>query len=274
MSHVDLHIHSFYSDGTSAPQELVSLAADAGLAAFSLCDHDTVEGIAPCLEAAAASGIEVIPGIELSAEYGQREVHILGYFIDPSHVGLLEQLAVLKSNRIERVHKIIAKLNELGVHLEADQVFALSPRGVVGRLHIARALVKKKHVGTTYEAFGRYLGDSAPAFVLGFKITPARAIALVREAGGVPVLAHPYSIRDNAYIEELVGAGLAGIETYYPEHSQSMSNFYRDIALQHGLIMTGGSDFHGGAKPDVKMGCVQVPYEVVAQLKAARREAA
>lgn len=272
MPHVDLHVHSLYSDGTSAPQELVNLAVAAGLSAFSLCDHDTVEGIAPCLEAAQGKAVEVIPGIELSAEYGQREVHMLGYCIDPSNAELLEQLSVLKSNRIERVHRIIAKLAELGVHLDADTVFGLSPQGVVGRLHIARALVKEKHVATTYEAFSRYLGDNAPAFVLGFKITPARAMALIRAAGGVPVLAHPYSIRDDAYIEELVAAGLAGIETYYPEHSQSMSNFYRDIAVQHGLIMTGGSDFHGGAKPDVKMGCVRVPYEVVTQLKAARRE--
>lgn len=271
MKYADLHVHSQYSDGTSTPAQLISMARVAGLDAFALADHDTVEGIVPCFGAAEGTGIEVIPAIELSAEYGQREVHILGYCIDWENAQLLERLAFLKTNRVERVHRILDKLHSLGVDLEPDAVFSLSGAGVVGRLHIARAMVKKKIVSTTYEAFQKYLGDSAAAFVLGFKLAPAEAMSLIRQAGGVPVLAHPYSLRDDAYISELVAAGLKGIETYYPEHSQSMSNMYRDIAVQNGLIMTGGSDFHGSAKPDVPMGCVKVPYDVVDDLKRAAR---
>lgn len=270
MRYADLHTHTCFSDGTLAPDKLVQAAGKAGLSALAVADHDSVAGLEQAEDAGRKYGIEVIPGIEFSAEYEGKEIHILGYFLDYRHPGLLGQLEVMKQNRIRRVFRILEKLKEAGVELDAESVFRISSGGTVGRLHIARALVKEGKVRSTGEAFQRYIADHGPAFVLGFRFSPAEAISLIKQARGVPVLAHPYVIRDDGVINEVIRLGIMGIEVFYPEHTQSVTNYFAGLARKHNLVATGGSDYHGAGKPGVELNCMKVPYQVVGELKAAR----
>lgn len=267
----DLHLHTLFSDGTYTPEELVKKSAKVGLSAISVVDHDTIDGILPAVMAARAEGIEVIPGIELSSDYEGLEVHILGYCFDPESNDLKSKLALLRQNRIERVYKMVDKLKGLGIKLEAQAVFDIGGEGTVGRLHIARAMVNDGVVRSTAEAFQKYIGDKCPAYVCGFRFSPLEAIKLIRDIGGVAVLAHPYLLRSDELIRQFVGFGIMGLEVYYPEHTQSMINLYLELAKEYNLLVTGGSDCHGKAKPDVKIGLVRLPYRLVEKLKAASR---
>src|SRR3989338_7212470 len=215
MKFADLHLHTVFSDGTYTPSQLVSESLKAGVCAVGVVDHDTVSAIVPCIEAAADVGLEVIPGIELSAEFEGAEVHILGYFIDYRNVVLLKQLESLRKSRVERIYKIVEKLKTAGVSLNPDSVFSISASGTVGRLHVARALVKEGVVSSIFEAFQKYIEDEGPAYVLGFKFSPAEAIKLIKEFGGVPVIAHPYVLKSDDLILEFIKHGLMGIEVYY-----------------------------------------------------------
>jgi predicted metal-dependent phosphoesterase TrpH len=228
-----------------------------------------VDGITPAMEESAGR-VEVLSGIELTAEYSGLEVHVLGYLIDHCQPRLKERLASLKLDRIARVHKIIAKLNELNIRLDAEAVFKLTGMGTVGRLHIARAMVEAGIVGSTFEAFQKYIGDKCPAYCLGFRLSVIDAIQLIKDAGGVPVLAHPYIFHNDGLIEEFIKSGIMGLEVYYPEHSQSMINYYLTLAKEHDLVVTGGSDCHGKAKPQVSIGTIKLPYALVEKLKAAK----
>jgi len=266
----DLHLHTNYSDGTYSPGELVAQGKKAGLSALAVVDHDTIEGVVPCIAAGEDDGLEVLSGIELSAECDNLEVHILGYLIDYRDERLKERLEVLKKNRVERIYKIAQKLQDMGVNLNPEAVFEISGKGTVGRLHVARAMLKEGLIGSTYEAFQKYIGDKCPAYVLGFRFSPQEAIKLIKDAGGIPVLAHPYSISDDKLLFKFIGYGLMGLEVYYPEHSQSMVNFYLDIAKKNNLLVTGGSDCHGAAKPEVRIGSMKIPYELVEKLKEAK----
>ncbi|MFA5345100.1 MAG: PHP domain-containing protein [Candidatus Omnitrophota bacterium] len=270
MKFADLHLHTLFSDGTYTPEELVSNALRKRLSAIAVVDHDTVSGVGEAIEAAKGSGLEVLSGIELSAEYNNQEIHILGYLIDYRKKSFLEKLESLKNNRVERVYKIVAKLNSLGVNLDPKSVFALAGDGTVGRLHIARALVKDGFAGSIYEVFQKYIGDNGPAYVLGFRFSPKDAIEFIKDAGGVSVLAHPYALKNDGLILEFVKLGLRGLEVYYPEHSQGMVNFYLELAKKNNLLVTGGSDCHGKAKSEVRIGSVKVPYELVEKLKEAK----
>ncbi len=269
MRSADLHTHTICSDGSFTPEELVNEAVNRDLAAISINDHDTVAGILPAVKSGKELGIEVIPGIELTSEYEGIEIHILGYFIDPENPALTEKLASLREYRVSRIYKIAEKLNGLGVRLKPEDVFDLSVGGTVGRLHIAMAMVKRRLVGSLAEAFQRYIGDRGPAYVSGFRLPPQEAIALIRGSGGIAVLAHPYLLQRDDLIPLFIANGIRGIEAYYPEHSQGQVNFYLDLAQKNGLLVTGGSDFHGKGKPDIKLGLVRVPYELVEKLKAA-----
>lgn len=271
MRYADLHLHTVFSDGTYSPAELISAGAGAGLAAIAVVDHDSVGGIALTMEEGARSGIEVIPGIELTAEEEGCEIHILGYLIDYASQPLLEKLEVLKRNRIERIYKILEKLKDkMGVTLRPEAVFGIAAKGTVGRLHVAQAMVREKIVGSVFEAFKKYIGDKSPAYVLGFRFSPREAICLVREAKGIAVLAHPYSLGRDDFIPRFVKDGLMGIEVYYPEHTPGMTSFYLEAAKKYGLLVTGGSDCHGSAKPEVRIGSVKIPYELVEKLKDAK----
>ncbi len=270
MPFVDLHLHTTFSDGTLSPAELVRQAKDVGLSAIAVVDHDTVFGIEPSLEAGQKQRVEVLPGIELTVENQGREIHLLGYLIDYQNQKLKEQLAVLHQNRIERIHKITLKLKKLGVNLEPEAVFKISQKGSPGRLHIARAMVAEGLVSSIYEAFHKYIGDKGPAYVAGFRISPGEGIGLIKAVGGIPVLAHPYTIGDDEMIPRMVDLGLMGLEVYYSEHSPAQTSNYLKLAKKFGLLLTGGSDFHGAAKPNTKLGVVKIPYELVEKLKEAK----
>ena len=267
MKFADLHLHTLYSDGTYSPEELIRQAKKAGLAAIAVTDHDTVEAIPLVIEAAQGE-IEIIPGIELTAKYETLEIHILGYFLDYKNEELKQALAGLKENRVERAYKILEKLKELGLDLDPEAVFGIAKGGIVSRLHIARAMCNQGLVGSIPEAFQRYIGDRSPAYVLGFKYSPQEAIALIKDNGGIPILAHPYLLKSDDLILQLIKAGIMGLEVYYPEHTQGMMNFYAELVAKNNLLATGGSDCHGDAKSNIKIGSIKIPYELVEKLKA------
>jgi predicted metal-dependent phosphoesterase TrpH len=270
MGFADLHVHTVFSDGTCTPDELIREAGKAGLCALSVVDHDSISGIEPALAAARSVSVEVIPGIELTTELDNTEIHMLGYLFDYTDPVFLSRLAQLQEIRIERVYKIVKKLKLLGVDLDPQAVFEISGTGTPGRLHIARAMVKGGFVSSVGEAFQKYIGDRSPAYVLGFRFSSFDAIDLIKKVGGIPVLAHPYILGNNGMIPQLIDHGLMGLEVYYTEHSQSHINYFLDIARRHNLLVTGGSDFHGCAKPDVPLGVIKIPYELVEILKKAK----
>ena len=260
MKFADLHLHTLFSDGTYTPEELILAAAKQDLSAIAVVDHDTVDGLDPVIEAAKAKDVEILPGIELTAEYDGLEIHILGYLIDYKRKDLLEKLGFLKKNRIERIYKIVDKLKALGVGLEVQEIFDIAKQGTVGRLHIARAMVAKGCVSSIQEAFQKYIGDRCPAYVCGFRFSPMEAIKLIKDVGGISVLAHPHSLNRDELIPQFIDYGLRGLEAYYPEHTQSMINFYLSLAKKFNLLVTGGSDCHGNAKPEAKIGSIKIPY--------------
>jgi len=271
MKFADLHLHTIFSDGTYTPQEIISEVVHTGLSVISVVDHDTVSGIGPVIEAAKIKDIEVLSGIELSAEYDGLEIHILGYLIDYERQDLREKLEFLRKNRIERIYKILDKLKDMGVRLEPEAVFDIAKQGTVGRLHIARAMVKQGSISSTHEAFQKYIGDKCPAYVCNFKFSPQDAIKLIKAVGGIPILAHPYSLNRDELIPQFINDGLMGLEVYYPEHTQAMINFYLGLAKKYNLLVTGGSDCHGNAKPEVKIGLIKIPYALVEKLREAQQ---
>lgn len=270
MRYADLHLHTIFSDGTYTPKQLVQEAKGVGLSVIAVADHDNVDGIAPTIEESLSKKIEVIPAIELSAESDGGEIHILGYLIDYNNKQLKEKLAFLRRNRVERIYKMVDKLTSLGIHLKPESVFALAEDATVGRLHLARAMLKEGLIKNTSEAFRRYIGDRSPAYVCGFKLSPMAAINLIRNSGGIPVLAHPYLIKDEKLIPQLIKNGLMGLEVYYPEHSKPTIKHFLKLAKKFNLLVTGGSDCHGKAKPEVKIGSIKIPYDLVEKLKKAK----
>jgi len=265
--YADLHVHTLQSDGTYTPERLIKEAAERDLSAIAITDHDTVGAIPQALIEARNTELEVIAGIELTAQHENKEIHILGYFINYQDQELLEKLELLQKNRIERVYKIIENLEKLGVELKAEDVFEISGKSTVGRMHIARALVKEGWVGSFSEAFRKYIGDNSPAYVLGFRLSVQEAIKIINDAKGVAILAHPYILHNDDLIKEFTGYGLQGLEVYYPEHSQSMVNFYLNLAKELNLLVTGGTDFHGSAKPEIKLGMIKIPMELVEKIR-------
>jgi 3',5'-nucleoside bisphosphate phosphatase len=273
MKFADLHLHTTFSDGALSCEELISRAGNAGLSAVAICDHDTVAGVAQAKEAGIKNNVEVISAVELTAEHEGAEIHLLGYLLDCNSRPLLEKLEILKKNRIDRIYKISERLKkEMDIVLDPERVFSLAKRGTVGRLHVAQAMVKAGLVNSVHEAFNKYIGDRRPGYVSGFKLSPLEAINLIKSTGGVPVLAHPYTLRRDELIPEFVKMGLMGLEVYYSEHTQGMINFYLDLVKNYGLLATGGSDFHGETKPEVKLGAIKIPYELVEKLKDAQKQ--
>lgn len=273
---LDLHLHTTYSDGSLPPAEVVVRAHKAGVSALAITDHDSVDGIPEAMEAGARLGIEVIPGIEISSRLGDIEVHILGYFLDWQDPVLHRRLEEIRETRHKRNPQIIAKLNELGFPLTYEEVKAIAGGGVIGRPHIARALMEKGYVQTAKEAFERFLADGAAAYVPRELPEPPEAIALIRAARGVPVLAHPSWLdRDRIYkiCEQLKNVGLMGIEVHYSTHRPDQTAQYLETARHLNLLVTGGSDFHGVTKPDIEVGLgrgtLNVPDKLLEPLKTA-----
>ena len=263
----DLHLHTTFSDGTFAPEDVARRAKRAGLAAVSLTDHDTVGGCERMAAACAEQQVEFIPGTELTADLEGIELHILGYFINPRHAPFLAALDHFQDVRVQRIRDIAAKLNALGLPLDAEAVIRAANCRTPGRPHVARALVEAGHCATFDEAFERFLKKDRPAWVPKFKVTAAEAIRLIHEAGGAAVLAHPVLNRCDHLIPALVAAGLDGIECFHTKHSTSDSARYQALARQHGLLVTGGSDCHGLNKGKPLIGTVKVPYALVEPLR-------
>ena len=268
MKFADLHLHTQFSDGTFTPEELAGHGSRLGFAALALTDHDTVEGCARMAAACTAAGIEFIPGAELTAEYNDTELHILGYFLDTHNPKLLAEIAKFQAVRQNRIREMVARINEMGVPLEADTVFALANCKSPGRPHVARAMVKAGLVSHLDEAFERFLKKNRPAWVPKKKVSALEAIELVHQAGGLAVMAHPGLNRTDEIIPALVNVGLDGIECFHTKHSPSTSEHYLQLAAQYHLLVTGGSDCHGLSKGKPLIGTVKLPYENVAKLKA------
>lgn len=274
--YVDLHTHSTASDGTFSPRELVRHAKKSGLRGFALTDHDTISGITEALEEAGTVGIEFIPGVEISVQFSS-EMHILGYFNEGSVHNVENLLEKLVYCRNERNPQMLQKLNSIGVQLSWEEILEESCGGLVARLHFAKALVRKGHVATTREAFERYLSPGKPAYVAKDKLSPEEGIGAIIKAGGVPVLAHPILLRikmesvERLICERLKTAGLMGIEAVYVENTQEETESLKDIAKKHGLLITGGSDFHGDNKEWTKIGIgrgnLKVDYRLFEELQ-------
>jgi 3',5'-nucleoside bisphosphate phosphatase len=270
MKFADLHLHTYFSDGTFTPEELAGHGARLGFAALALTDHDTVEGCARMAAVCVAADIEFIPGAELTAEHEHTEVHILGYFLDVQNRTFLSEIARFQAVRQQRIHEMVARLNEVNVPLEADSVFALANCKSPGRPHVARALVKAGLVGSLDEAFDRFLKKNRPAWVPKARVSALESIGLIHQAGGLAIMAHPGLNRTDEIIPALVDAGLDGIECFHTKHSTAMSERYLEIAEKFNLLITGGSDCHGFSKGKPLIGGVKLPYEHVEKLKAAR----
>jgi len=268
MKFADLHLHTNFSDGTFSPEELVGHGARFGFAALALTDHDSVEGCARMTAACVTVDIEFIPGTELTAEYNDMELHLLGYFLDTQNKKLLSEIAKFQIVRQNRIHEMVACINQLGVPLKADDVFALANCKSPGRPHVARALVKSGLVANLDEAFERFLKKNRPAWVPKAKMSALEGIELIHQAGGLVVMAHPGLNRTDEIIPALVDAGLDGIECFHTKHSLAMSARYLEIADKFNLLVTGGSDCHGFSKGKPLIGTVKLPCEHVEKLKA------
>ncbi len=240
---IDLHTHSNASDGELTPAELVRLALERGLTTIALTDHDSVAGIDAAQHAARGTALEIIPGVELSADVPQGEVHVLGYFVDWRAADFEAMLEKFREGRYGRAEKMARKLTALGAPVSFERIKEIAGDASIGRPHVAQALLEAGHVATVTEAFDKYIGRNGPAYVERFRLTPEDAVALILRAGGVPVLAHPREV--TGWVFPLVKAGLLGLEVHYGMYDDATRAELARLARQSGLIATGGSDFHG-----------------------------
>ncbi|MBX3335163.1 MAG: PHP domain-containing protein [Nitrospira sp.] len=276
MSRLDLHLHTTHSDGSCTPTEVIGLAHQAGVTALAITDHDITSGIPEAITAGEQYGIEIIPGVEISSLMGSSELHILGYFLDWQDTDLNQRLKSLRDSRHHRNPQIVDRLQRLGIDITYDEVRALAGSDSVGRPHIARALMNKGVVTSAKEAFDRFLGDGKAAYVPRELPSPADAIRWIKEAHGLAVLAHPTWVKlaDQPLAElirRLKADGLDGMEVYYSTHAARQTREYLSLAQQLGLLVTGGSDFHGLTKPDIEVGIgkgsLHIPTSLLPKIK-------
>lgn len=283
---VDLHVHSTCSDGTCTPTQLVDYAKEKGLSAFALTDHDTVDGLEEALGYAArlrrqTSPVpEVIPGIELSSEYQGKDVHVVGLYIDHHDTRFQQYLRDFVASRDARNHKMCELLRETGMDISYEKLREAFPNSVITRAHYAKYMLEHGYVKSRAEAFDRYVGDHCPYYVPREKVTPAQAVSLILDAGGVPILAHPilYHMSDarlDALVGELKAAGLMGIEALYSTYQTCDERQIRSLAAKYDLLISGGSDFHGENKPGLDLGTgygkLCVPEEVLERIRQAHK---
>jgi len=272
---IDLHTHSDLSDGSLSPEALAALAAESGLTAVALTDHDTMAGTDRFIAACGRLGLRGIAGVEISTDFGPGTMHVLGYFGRLPEAGFMVDLERIRDGREVRNTHILQTLAGLGMPVDAGELAALAGEGVAGRPHIAQALVARGYVKDFREAFDQWLGKGKPAYHDRYRLGPSEAVSAIVAAGGAAVLAHPFTLRlENsalrAILDLLVEAGLAGIEVFYPEHSLPLRQLYTTLAKERGLVLTGGSDFHGTMNPAIRIGRgfgnVQVQDRVLADL--------
>lgn len=272
---IDLHIHSVHSDGTYTPYEIASLAKKRGLTAISLTDHDTISGTKEAITAARELEIEALPGIELSVQHNDYNLHIIGYLFDYENQELIKKISVLQEARKERNAGIIKKLNTLGIDISLPEVESISQIGQTGRPHIAQLLCRKGVVRNLNEAFAKYLAKGQKAYASRFVYSSAEAISIIKKSGGLAILAHPYQVNPTLketenIVKELVSLGLDGLEVYYPTHSAKIRKKLKTLVKKYDLVASGGSDYHGIIRPGTELAGgvnVYVPYEILAKLK-------
>lgn len=280
MRYIDLHVHSSCSDGTLSPSELVRYALKKKLAAIALTDHDTIDGLAELFSSAEGTGLEVVAGIEFSTEFHGKDVHIVGLDFDYQMPEFCRQLTRFQNSRDLRNEKMIQRLREEGSDITWEAMEREYPDAVWTRAHFGKYLLAHGFVSDIKEAFSKYLGDDGSCFIPREKVTPVQAVELIRLAGGIPVLAHPmlYHMDDASMDELIVGmkeVGLIGIEALYSTYSKEEEEHVYRLAEKHGLVLSGGSDYHGSTKPDIDLGSgrgnLRVPYEFLTRLRDARR---
>jgi predicted metal-dependent phosphoesterase TrpH len=246
---IDLHIHTNFSDGAHSPEEIVRLAYLKNFKTIAITDHDTIDAIPRAREYARKFDVEILAGVELSTQIGENEIHILGYFPNAESATLKEHLAVFKHERVQRAIRIVQKLNKLGLDLSVEEVMNEAGNSVVGRPHIAKAMVKKGLAKNFYEAFEKYLKDEAPAYESKSYLSPTEAIRIIKNSGGLSFIAHPANMKEKI-LYELIDAGIDGIEIIHPSHNNALKKFYENVANRFSLLKSGGSDFHGGIGTD------------------------
>jgi predicted metal-dependent phosphoesterase TrpH len=270
---IDLHLHTTASDGRLAPVDLVSRVAAAGITIMSVTDHDTVAGLADVRRSAAAVGIRLVDGIEITAVHDGRDVHILGYFIDPADEALGVFLHAQRTRRVERVREIGARLATLGVPVDVSRVLAVAarkPGTSVGRPMLARALIARGHASSMQDAFERFLGAGQPAYVPRTGPSPGEVVDVIHRAAGIASMAHPGVTRQPAVMARLVDHGLDAIEAYHSDHPLDVQRELLSFATRHGLMVTGGSDYHGDDERDRPLGRVTLPAAEFDRLQEAR----
>ncbi len=248
---VDLHSHTCFSDGFYSPEEVVLMAKEQGIDVLSITDHDSLNGIERAVVAGREVGVEIIPGVEISSDIQDREVHILAYFVELENKELERYLAFFREERLKRAERIVNKLRNLGLYLSIDDVMEQAQNSAVGRPHIAQAMLAKGLVGNYYEAFNKYIGNGCPAFEKKVHVSPQSAFKIIGDAGGLSFIAHP-GYMPQSLLKELIDAGVDGIEVIHPSHSPQQVRFYRGIVNEYFLLECGGSDFHGGKREDQK----------------------
>jgi predicted metal-dependent phosphoesterase TrpH len=264
----DLHLHTTYSDGALSPEELVTKAHQAGLQTIAVTDHDSVGAIDEASQCGKQLGMDIVPGVELSACTESTEVHILGYFVDVTSPEFLDALTSLREKRVKRIERIVDKLNKLNIPITMDEVLVNKSGDSLGRPHVANAMVSQGHAVSYYQAFNKYLGDGRPAFEKKDCFSPQETIDLIGAAGGLSFLAHPGMSLGDGFVKQLIDQGLDGIEVVHPSHSPEAVRYYRDIVGQYYLLECGGSDFHGGLKNDEHLlGKISIPLSTVEAMR-------
>ncbi|MCK5594888.1 PHP domain-containing protein [bacterium] len=263
----DLHVHTIASDGTFSPRRVIQEAVKKDIHTIAITDHDTVQSIPEAIRAGKDMNVEVIPGVELAADEGGVELHILGLFIDWKNKTLQDTLKNLSTQRIVRMKKMIRRLTQFGMDITFKDVLKLAKGEIIGRLHLAQVMKKKGYVGSIAEAFNKHIGDKKACYVQRYKLSSEETISLIHRAGGVSILAHPMLLHKDDIIIELQKKGLCGIEVFYNHQTRKTTEHYEKMAKEYGFLVTGGSDCHGEAKDKILMGCVKIPYEYVERLK-------
>lgn len=275
---IDLHTHSVKSDGAMQPREVVETAKNAGLSAMSLTDHDVIDGVREAMQRGEELGIEVIPGIELSAKF-KTETHVLGYFVDLDNPDFLEKLEEIKRVRMQRNYETAENLQKIGFPITVEDAMQLAPNGIIGRAHFARVMAERGYVSSVKEAFDKYLANGKPGYSTLQLLTPRDAVELIKSAGGMAFLAHLHLTRLEGeelynFVRDLKDAGMDGIEGYYTEYTPEMEAEYQGLAKKLDLLISGGTDFHGAMKPHISigkgLGNLEIPYSILEKMKEHR----
>ena len=248
-SKIDLHTHTNHSDGFFTPAQLIDKAREKNIDILSITDHDNLAAIEEAVEYGKKVGMEIIPGVEISSDILDREIHILGYFVEPGNAELERYLHFFREERLKRADRIVSKLNVIGISLQLDDVLKISKNSAVGRPHIAQALVEGGFTNSYYEAFNKYIGNGCVAYEKKVHVSPRSAFKIINDSGGLAFIAHPGVMPENI-LKELIEAGVDGIEVIHPSHNNQLVKFYRGIVNEYFLLESGGSDFHGGKRED------------------------